>query len=581
MASSRKDGLSRAGLYFDGIIEESKLQEVLELHKRDTVSTFGTRSSRRVSKNCNRTEQHQESVIGSSSDETTLAVDKENVCLQSEGAAEELAAPEHKVVGINIMHKVVHYFFKSIQKGPKLYWKHKVGSHVIQFEDMPFSLGEKRTLDCQYGTKYYKSKPHFSDRVFLQGTRKKGCQAHIQILEFCIYPQYGVKTQQSQSLSLKKTRNIRESSLKRLREVLTNNEVLQTTHKYFVSLPTEEAHHKCHSTKGVMGLSQRIHPELILKIQEFVSVGTIEPVEVQRLLIHLVKQYMCAGKLPDANDRAYYPSLGDIKNHIAKAKRALQLSVMDQENAAKLTERWEKLSPDSHYLFRPYKHKDDTDSCKKMLHESHATDFERTLLWVHQEAWQQELMLTYGNTISLMDATYKTTRYDLPLFFVCVRTNSGYCVVAEFIVQSESAKDIEEAIRVLRSWNPEWKPKFFMTDYSEAEIAALETCFPDTKVYLCDFHREQAWERWTRDSSHGLSTDDSEFLLEQLRACAWAPSTTPAENLPLDHNYLQAVDALKSSNLWKNNPQVSQWLNSTWLTMPEVSEHYSTVWYSI
>ena len=58
---------------------------------------------------------------------------------------------------------------------------------------MPFSLGEKRTLDCQYGTKYYKSKPHSSDRVFLQGTRKKGCQAHIQILEFCIYPQYGVK----------------------------------------------------------------------------------------------------------------------------------------------------------------------------------------------------------------------------------------------------------------------------------------------------------------------------------------------------------------------------------------------------
>ena len=122
MASSWKDGLSRAGLYFDGIIEESKLQEVLELHKRDTVSTFGTRSSRRVSKNCNRTELQsntKESVIGSSSDETTLAVDKENVCLQSEGAAEELAAPEHKVVGINIMHKVyaikiiftvLHYF---------------------------------------------------------------------------------------------------------------------------------------------------------------------------------------------------------------------------------------------------------------------------------------------------------------------------------------------------------------------------------------------------------------------------------------------------------------------------------------
>ena len=49
--------------------------------------------------------------------------------------------------------------------------------------------------------------------------------------------------------------------------------------------------------------------------------------------------------------------------------------------------------------------------------------------------------------MSLMDATYKTTRYDLPLFFICVRTNTGYCVVAEFIVQSESVTDIEEALK--------------------------------------------------------------------------------------------------------------------------------------
>lgn len=41
-------GLTVAGLYYDGVIDEKKLQDTLELHKRDTVSTFGTRSSRRV-----------------------------------------------------------------------------------------------------------------------------------------------------------------------------------------------------------------------------------------------------------------------------------------------------------------------------------------------------------------------------------------------------------------------------------------------------------------------------------------------------------------------------------------------------
>ena len=44
-------GRAVAGLYYDGVVGESKLQVVLELHKRDTVSTYGTRSSRRVAKN--------------------------------------------------------------------------------------------------------------------------------------------------------------------------------------------------------------------------------------------------------------------------------------------------------------------------------------------------------------------------------------------------------------------------------------------------------------------------------------------------------------------------------------------------
>ena len=52
----------------------------------------------------------------------------------------------------------------------------------------------------------------------------------------------------------------------------------------------------------------------------------------------------------------------------------------------------------------------------------------------------------------------------------------------------------QEALEVLSRWNPDWNPQFFMTDFSEAEISALELCFPDVTLYQCDFHREQAWE---------------------------------------------------------------------------------------
>ena len=242
----------------------------------------------------------------------------------------------------------------------------------------------------------------------------------------------------------------------------------------------------------------------------------------------------------------------------------MQYSVIDQENALRMIEQWSKDSPNSLYTFRPYRDKtmnneqDDNTSQGQL-------NTEQTLLWVHQEPWQQQLMVKYGNIISLMDATYKTTRYDLPLFFICVRTNNGYCVVAEFIVQSESADCIKEAISVLRQWNPEWCPEFFMADFSEAEIQALESSFPNSFVYLCDFHREQAWERWARDKKHELSPVDAEILLDHLRACAWAPSNDNDSELPLDYNYQQCVKVMQSTNLWKRNQHVRDWIDGTWL----------------
>lgn len=142
--------------------------------------------------------------------------------------------------------------------------------------------------------------------------------------------------------------------------------------------------------------------------------------------------------------------------------------------------------------------------------------------------------------------------------------------MAEFIVQSESCDYIKEALQILKTWNPDWHPKFFMTDYSEAEIGALEASFPGTTVYLCDFHREQAWERWVRDKKHGLSSEDAEWLLDQLRACAWAPSADPSAKEPQDYHFKQATDALKRSNLWKKNEHVRAWLSNTWLNTSEV-----------
>ena len=245
-------------------------------------------------------------------------------------------------------------------------------------------------------------------------------------------------------------------------------------------------------------------------------------------------------------DRAYFPLEHDIQNHIQIVKKALQLSCLDQENIQLKNEQWKSLYPDDTHFFWPYIQKEaaegiatssDVTSGEREKNQSSfiandgvgdvysssgiPNNCEQSLLWVHQTQWQQQLLNMYGNEICLLDATYKTTHCELPLFFVCVQTNCGYSVIAEFIVQSEDFEHICEAIETLKSWNPKWNPKTFMTDYSEAESIALQSAFPGVNIYLCDFHQEQAWERWVRDHKHGLTQEEGVVLLSLLHACAW------------------------------------------------------------
>lgn len=410
-----------------------------------------------------------------------------------------------------------------------------------------------------------------------------------------MYPDYQISDEEKCGLSNWKLRLLREEKLKELRKEIETGSP-KTLTKWFVSLPTNEAHSN-HPTGVTVAFAQKIHPLLIKKITDLVSANIIDVHEVKKLLKDYTNNQisMELGFKPQLHDRAFYPCIVDIKNHVYQAKKALELSKMDQENLRLKIERW-KSDSNSTFFFRPYVKIDGTpdpssipnnqskkydikhcyngnsgcesDWCEVLGSQDRCS---QTFLYVHQTDWQRNLLQRYGNNISLIDATYKTTRYDLALFFICVRTNVGYSVVAEFITQAEMAEAISEALEQLRKWNPQWKPKYFMTDYSEAELLALEQSFPGTEIYLCDFHREQAWERWTNLRKHGLSDSDKESLLHLLRGCANAPSATPDSGIPRDAHYQQAVKDLKDSAVWKSNEAVRVWLENNWLPISQVS----------
>lgn len=100
------------------------------------------------------------------------------------------------------------------------------------------------------------------------------------------------------------------------------------------------------------------------------------------------------------------------------------------------------------------------------------------VVFFHQSAWQQEMLLKYGSDVCILDSTYNTSVYDLPLFALSVKTNAGYFYVATFLLLSETMDSFQEALTRLRDVNAQWRPKCFVTDFSEAQINALQSTFP-------------------------------------------------------------------------------------------------------
>ena len=90
----------------------------------------------------------------------------------------------------------------------------------------------------------------------------------------------------------------------------------------------------------------------------------------------------------------------------------------------------------------------------------------------------KRLLKIYGNEICLLDATYKTTRYALPLFFMVVKTNVDYEVVGAFVCDGKGTETIMSALKILKSCNPDWSPLYSMVDCCSEEINVIEALFP-------------------------------------------------------------------------------------------------------
>jgi len=189
-------------------------------------------------------------------------------------------------------------------------------------------------------------------------------------------------------------------------------------------------------------------------------------------------------------------------------------------------------------------------------------------------------MEMYGSKMSLIDATYKTTRYDLALFFIAVRTNVGYIIVAEFVTIWNS----------FRNWRGSSTPKAVESQVESklfhvwllrrraqshwANISTLKSLF----MRLIENRRG----RWVRERKHGLSVSDEDVLLIRSSAnlcmgttsTEWRSSAWP--QLPGSREHTEGINSVERKSSCTGMAQRKMVVNSWGILM-----HHKTYYHWI
>ncbi|XP_065683959.1 uncharacterized protein LOC100197960 isoform X3 [Hydra vulgaris] len=244
----------------------------------------------------------------------------------------------------------------------------------------------------------------------------------------------------------------------------------------------EEYKMRCNDRKAA-GISQPIDARL--KEEIFTSSEFITSVDEmrRRLEIIVTREIFKNSICPSKSNKRFFPSKKTIRSYMLEAIRKKRYSNIDQECLIKKVEQWKVENPHRRFYLRPkgisenYAVKVECSAVESTEDEDEIVveALSNSFLFVYQTEEMQRLLKIYGNEITLLDATYKTTKYSLPLFFLVVKTNVDYQIVGTFICEGESTKNIQSGLAKIKEWNPNWNPLYFMVDCCAEEINAIES----------------------------------------------------------------------------------------------------------
>jgi len=144
---------------------------------------------------------------------------------------------------------------------------------------------------------------------------------------------FAISQSEREGLSKWKLRCMQEERIKMFKREMEAKTSVKTNNELFHFPATRRGTFRSPNWSG-WSLRPEATPSHFSKIVDMVEAGITDTTETKHTLKYYVGNSLSKeiGRKPCAGDRAFYPLNEDIRNHVGKAKRALELSKYVQEN---------------------------------------------------------------------------------------------------------------------------------------------------------------------------------------------------------------------------------------------------------
>ncbi|XP_071152186.1 calcium-responsive transcription factor-like, partial [Mytilus edulis] len=176
----------------------------------------------------------------------------------------------------------------------------------------------KKGKDHQVGDHDYKK-----TRKLLQTTKKKDCSAGIRVRHVIRFPDYKVSDCGK--------RSEKDAASLSIKQKIRTGQIIRKEHTFFVSIP-DDSEHENHFMGEDASLIQPIDEDLKKYIGLMVVQHQVGNTFQMKLLLEVyVKQTLFDGQnIPSRLNKRFWPSIKDIKNHMALALLRLRNTNVDQ-----------------------------------------------------------------------------------------------------------------------------------------------------------------------------------------------------------------------------------------------------------